>query len=144
MELARTLKREQPQIRIILLLEEENSEYRKASRDCGASGYLVKVEAPFRLLSLIKAVHRGVILGGELEEKAAVAADSTPRKKYQVVEADLDWFLKNIKCQDACPAHTDVPAYAALISQGRFEEAFQINRRYNLFPSILGRVCTRV
>lgn len=144
MELARALRKEWPQLRIVLLLDEVNEEYGKASRDCGACGFLAKVEAPFRLLPLIKAVHRGTSLREEMEAKAPLAQESTNRKGYRVVEADMDWFLKNIGCQDACPAHTDVPAYAALISEGRFEEALQVNRQYNVFPSILGRVCTRI
>ncbi|MDP2660710.1 MAG: FAD-dependent oxidoreductase [Dehalococcoidia bacterium] len=148
-ELVRTLKKERPEVRAILLLEEENVEYAKAAQACGASGYLSKIQAPLRLLPLIQAVHRGIALGVEMQEKTPEANTSMPAKdtavkRYRVVQADLDWFLKNISCQDACPAHTDVPTYAALISQGRFEDAFQVNRRYNVFPSILGRICSRV
>ncbi|MDP2935450.1 MAG: FAD-dependent oxidoreductase [Dehalococcoidia bacterium] len=143
-EFTRILKRELPQTKVIILLEEENEVYRKASGDCGASGYLPKVQTPFRLLPLIKAIQLGTTLGGEMEEKAPISGDHTDRRRFRVVEAGLDWFLKNVSCQDACPAHTDVPTYAALISQGRFEDAFQVNRRYNVFPSILGRICTRV
>ncbi|HLB11356.1 MAG TPA: FAD-dependent oxidoreductase [Dehalococcoidia bacterium] len=143
-EFTRALKAELPQTKVILLLEEENQEYQKACGDCGASGYLPKVETPFRLLPLVRAVNRGTTLGEEMEEKAPVADKPATGKRLRVVQADLDWFLDNVKCQAACPAHTDVPTYAALISQGRFEEAFEVNRRYNVFPSILGRICTRV
>lgn len=143
-EFTRALKGEQPQAKVILLLEEDNQEYQKASGDCGASAYLPKVETPFRLLPLVRAVYRGTTLGEEMKEKAPVAAKPVTGKRFQVVQADLDWYLDNVNCQAACPAHTDVPTYAALISQGRFEEAFQVNRRYNVFPSILGRICTRV
>ena len=43
----------------------------------------------------------------------------------------------------ACPAHTDVPEYIRLIAQGRFTDAYMVNRHSNVFPGILGRVCDR-
>ena len=46
-------------------------------------------------------------------------------------------------CQWACPAHTDVPEYIRLIAQGRFTDAYMVNRHSNVFPGILGRVCDR-
>ncbi len=46
-------------------------------------------------------------------------------------------------CQWACPAHTDVPEYIRLIYQGRFGDAYMVNRESNVFPGILGRVCDR-
>jgi NADPH-dependent glutamate synthase beta subunit-like oxidoreductase/ferredoxin len=48
-----------------------------------------------------------------------------------------------VDCQWACPAHTDVPEYIRLISQGRFDDAYMVNRESNVFPGILGRVCDR-
>jgi NADPH-dependent glutamate synthase beta subunit-like oxidoreductase len=48
-----------------------------------------------------------------------------------------------VDCQWACPAHTDVPEYIRLIAQGRFTEAYLVNRHSNVFPGILGRVCDR-
>jgi NADPH-dependent glutamate synthase beta subunit-like oxidoreductase/ferredoxin len=48
-----------------------------------------------------------------------------------------------VDCQWACPAHTDVPEYIRLIAQGRFTEAYMVNRQSNVFPGILGRVCDR-
>jgi NADPH-dependent glutamate synthase beta subunit-like oxidoreductase len=48
-----------------------------------------------------------------------------------------------VDCQWACPAHTDVPEYIRLIAQGRFTDAYLVNRRSNVFPGILGRVCDR-
>ena len=46
-------------------------------------------------------------------------------------------------CQWACPAHTDVPRYIRMIAQGRFSDAYMVNRESNIFPGILGRVCDR-
>jgi len=54
-----------------------------------------------------------------------------------------DYFHKVVDCQWACPAHTDVPEYIRLISQGRFTDAYLVNRKSNVFPGILGRVCDR-
>ena len=54
-----------------------------------------------------------------------------------------DDFHKVVDCQWACPAHTDVPLYIRLIAQGRFGDAYIENRKSNVFPGILGRVCDR-
>ena len=54
-----------------------------------------------------------------------------------------DYFHKVVDCQWACPAHTDVPEYIRLIAQGRFTDAYMVNRDSNVFPGILGRVCDR-
>jgi NADPH-dependent glutamate synthase beta subunit-like oxidoreductase len=54
-----------------------------------------------------------------------------------------DYFHKVVDCQWACPAHTDVPEYIRLIAEGRFTDAYMVNRHSNVFPGILGRVCDR-
>ncbi|MGH8288575.1 MAG: FAD-dependent oxidoreductase [Steroidobacteraceae bacterium] len=54
-----------------------------------------------------------------------------------------DYYHRVVDCQWACPAHTDVPEYIRLIAQGRFTEAYLVNRDSNVFPGILGRVCDR-
>ena len=56
---------------------------------------------------------------------------------------DPDYFHKVVDCQWGCPAHTDVPEYIRLIAQGRFTDAYMVNRESNVFPGILGRVCDR-
>ncbi|MDE2345717.1 MAG: FAD-dependent oxidoreductase, partial [Gammaproteobacteria bacterium] len=48
-----------------------------------------------------------------------------------------------VDCQWACPAHTNVPEYIRLIAQGRYADAYLLNRESNVFPGILGRVCDR-
>ena len=45
------------------------------------------------------------------------------------------------RCRSACPIHTNVQGYIAMIAQGKFEEAYRINKEVNPFPSICGRVC---
>ncbi len=54
-----------------------------------------------------------------------------------------EYFHKVVDCQWGCPAHTDVPEYIRLIAQGRFSDAYMVNRESNVFPAILGRVCDR-
>ena len=53
------------------------------------------------------------------------------------------YYHKVVDCQWACPAHTNVPEYIRLIAQGRFTEAYMVNRESNVFPGILGRTCDR-
>ena len=54
-----------------------------------------------------------------------------------------EYFHKVVDCQWGCPAHTDVPAYIRMIAQGDFSAAYMENRKSNVFPGILGRVCDR-
>src|SRR5579859_1991052 len=54
-----------------------------------------------------------------------------------------DYYHRVVDCQWACPAHTDVPEYIRLIAQGRFTDAYMVNRNSNVFPGILGRTCDR-
>jgi formate dehydrogenase beta subunit len=56
---------------------------------------------------------------------------------------DPDYFHQVVDCQYACPAHTNVPEYIRLIAQGRFDDAYMVNRESNVFPAILGRTCDR-
>ena len=56
---------------------------------------------------------------------------------------DPDYFHAVVDCQYACPAHTNVPEYIRLIAQGRFDDAYLVNRESNVFPAILGRTCDR-
>ena len=56
---------------------------------------------------------------------------------------DPNYFHKVVDCQWACPAHTNVPEYIRLIAQGRYTDAYLLNRESNVFPAILGRTCDR-
>jgi NADH-quinone oxidoreductase subunit F len=49
--------------------------------------------------------------------------------------------ITRAKCINACPAEVDVPAFVALIAQGRYAEALEIHRKNNPFAMICGRVC---
>jgi formate dehydrogenase (NADP+) beta subunit len=54
-----------------------------------------------------------------------------------------DYYHKVVDCQWACPAHTNVPEYIRLIAQGRYTDAYMLNRESNVFPGVLGRTCDR-
>jgi formate dehydrogenase (NADP+) beta subunit len=57
--------------------------------------------------------------------------------------SDPQYYHRVVDCQWACPAHTDVPGYIRLIAQGRYSDAYMLNRQSNVFPGILGRTCDR-
>src|SRR5215468_7795649 len=57
--------------------------------------------------------------------------------------SDPAYFHKVVDCQWACPAHTPVPEYIRLIAAGRYDDAYMVNWRSNVFPGILGRTCDR-
>ncbi len=54
-----------------------------------------------------------------------------------------DYYHRVVDCQWACPAHTNVPEYIRLVAQGRYDDAYILNRESNVFPGILGRTCDR-
>lgn len=56
---------------------------------------------------------------------------------------DFDLFRVSVPCQHACPAMTDIPGYLAAVAAGDYDQAYRINFRDNVFPGVLGRVCTR-
>ncbi len=62
--------------------------------------------------------------------------------KYSVVQADENWFRENINCQNACPAHTPASNYIERLQERDYAGALRLNYMANLFPHILGRVCT--
>ncbi len=58
-----------------------------------------------------------------------------------VDDKDADYWMKMVKCQDACPVHTDACGYVTAIAEGRDLDAYKIARATNPFASICGRVC---
>ncbi|RME81226.1 MAG: 4Fe-4S dicluster domain-containing protein [Caldilineae bacterium] len=62
-------------------------------------------------------------------------------EKYQVRVPDLDYYREQIKCQVACPVHTDARGYVTAIAAGDFEAAYRMARDPNPLASICGRVC---
>jgi len=64
-------------------------------------------------------------------------------KRYPIYTGDPQWFSDNIPCMTACPSHTDISRYIALIADGRYADSFELNREHNVFPGCLGRMCAR-
>src|SRR5574342_580197 len=62
-------------------------------------------------------------------------------RKYHVAIPDYGYWRRQIKCQDACPVHTDARGYVSAIGDGELEKAYIIAREPNPFASICGRVC---
>lgn len=64
-------------------------------------------------------------------------------KRYPIFSGDAQWFSDNIPCMSACPSHTDISRYIALIADGRYADSFELNREHNVFPGCLGRMCAK-
>jgi len=63
-------------------------------------------------------------------------------KLYQIETPDAsEYWIRMVKCQDACPVHTNACGYVTAIAEGRYEDAYRIARATNPFASICGRVC---
>jgi len=60
--------------------------------------------------------------------------------QFEAIEG-ADYWIKMVKCQHACPVHTNACGYVTAIAEGRYEEAYRMARATNPFPSICGRVC---
>lgn len=56
--------------------------------------------------------------------------------------ADHEWYEATVSCSAACPVHTDAAGYVQAIAAGRFDEAYDLARAHNPFPSVCGRVCS--
>jgi sulfite reductase beta subunit-like hemoprotein/NADPH-dependent glutamate synthase beta subunit-like oxidoreductase/ferredoxin len=56
---------------------------------------------------------------------------------------DSKTIAMDVPCQAACPTKTNVPEYIGLVARGDHEGAYRINQEDNVFPGVLGRVCTR-
>ncbi len=69
------------------------------------------------------------------------------RKEYEqhLIDKKCDAFvctdLVGAPCQTACPLGTEAWRYVALIEKGQYEEAYQVIREPNPFPSVCARVC---
>lgn len=86
------------------------------------------------------------------QEKKSAPKSRPPRPRHSALSEarglayqprDFHWIEQNVPCQAACPARTDIPGYLAAIARGDFDDAYRINLRDNVFPAVLGRVCTR-
>jgi formate dehydrogenase major subunit len=62
---------------------------------------------------------------------------------YSTNPEDFYYMDLNVPCQSACPASTNVPAYIRALFEERYGRSYEINRAANLFPGVLGRICSR-
>jgi len=62
-------------------------------------------------------------------------------QRYTTTIPDFIHWQKQIKCQAACPIHTDAGRYVQLIAEQNYKDAFLVARSPNPFASICGRVC---
>src|ERR1039458_8883575 len=61
--------------------------------------------------------------------------------KLKIEIPEGDYYKRQIKCQYACPVHTDARGYVRAIADGDFEKAYLIARAPNPLASICGRIC---
>jgi formate dehydrogenase (NADP+) beta subunit len=61
--------------------------------------------------------------------------------RYSVRVADHGYWREQIKCQYACPVHTDARGYVRAIAAGDYEHAYLIARGPNPLASLCGRIC---
>ena len=82
--------------------------------------------------------------GSELQQETALGTNPFAPSAQNLNSLRAEhWLAQNIPCQTACPAGTDIPGYLEAIYQGEFAKAYEINLRDNVFPAVLGRVCSR-
>jgi NADPH-dependent glutamate synthase beta subunit-like oxidoreductase len=60
---------------------------------------------------------------------------------YHVELADTAYWRRQIKCQEACPVHTDARGYVRAVAAGDYRRAYLIARGPNPLASICGRIC---
>lgn len=50
-------------------------------------------------------------------------------------------YEQPVPCVALCPAHVDIPGYAALVGEGRYADAIRLIRKDNPFPTTCGFIC---
>ncbi len=84
-----------------------------------------------------------------MEKQNRICSESfflRPDNNCTVFSRDIRDFARvaeNIPCQNACPAGTNIPEYIRCIYEKRYGRAYEINRHANIFPGVLGRICSR-
>ena len=63
------------------------------------------------------------------------------QQRYKVRVAEPGYWREQIKCQYACPVHTDARGYVRAIAAGDYEKAYLIARGPNPLASLCGRIC---
>jgi formate dehydrogenase beta subunit len=65
----------------------------------------------------------------------------TAEARFTAIVPNEEYWRRQIKCQFACPVHTDARGYVRAIAAGDYEGAYLIARGPNPLASICGRVC---
>lgn len=67
--------------------------------------------------------------------------DTHTQRRWEIRVPEQEYWRDQIKCQAACPVHTDARGYVRAIADGNDELAYLIARGPNPLASICGRVC---
>ncbi len=67
--------------------------------------------------------------------------NETSSSKYQVEVIDVEYYQRQISCQNACPVRTDARGYVNAVADSDYETGYIQARQPNPFTSICGRVC---
>ena len=100
------------------------------------------------LLQLCDTINKGALCG---------LGQTAPNPVLSTIRYFKDEYLEHIRlkkcratvcaelflapCENTCPAETNVPGYLQLLKEGRFVDAYRLNRESNPFPGICGRIC---
>ena len=76
-------------------------------------------------------------------EMAQVPSEYSIPEDGNMAPLDIHTVDKDVPCRAACPAATQVPWYIQKIAEGDLDSAYRINQEDNVFPGVLGRICTR-
>ncbi len=101
-----------------------------------------------KLLHLGEQIQESALCGlGQTAANPVVSTIKYFRSEYEAhirekrCPASVCASLFESACQNSCPAGVRVPAYIALIKEGRYADALKVIREENPFPGICGRVC---
>jgi len=62
---------------------------------------------------------------------------------YSAGPEDFYYISVNIPCQEACPVNTNIPSYIRSLYEEKYNQSYETNRLVNIFPGVLGRICSR-
>ncbi len=62
-------------------------------------------------------------------------------EKHAATGRCVMWASQGVPCVVSCPAHVDVPGYIALTAAGKYDDAVELIRKDNPFPSACAYVC---
>jgi len=113
--------------------------------------YLENLEKDMRDLGVTSLEELAQDKLANLEREAAYALDASQYKKsyhpygLPKVESKLSLFdCVTAPCMEQCAVCQDVPEYAWLISQGKYDEALEVILSRNPLPGVTGYVCTHL